>query len=69
MTGPRDPEARAARRVVDALDEMRAAAKALGLDADAIGELHVPWQLRADAWLYRTACLVGDRSPVRRRAA
>ena len=48
-----DPEALARLRLIDALDEVRVAAHALGLDADAIGELHAPLTLRIDAWLWR----------------
>jgi len=48
-----DPEARARIRLIDALEEVRVAARALGLDADAIGELHAPLALRIDAWLWR----------------
>ena len=48
-----DPEALARLRLIEALDEVGAAARALGLDVDAIGELHAPLALRIDAWLWR----------------
>jgi len=48
-----DPEAAARRRMIEALEELHAAAKALGLDPDRIGEIHAPLQLRADAWCWR----------------
>lgn len=48
-----DPEAPARLRLIDALDEVRVAARALGLDADTIGELHAPLTLRIDAWFWR----------------
>jgi hypothetical protein len=51
-----DAEARARLRLIDALDEVRVAARVLGLDADAIGELHAPLTLRIDAWLWHVTC-------------
>lgn len=48
-----DPEVAARRRLIVALEEVHAGAKALGLDPAAIGELYAPWALRVDAWLRR----------------
>lgn len=65
-----DPEARARIRLVLALEEVRAAAKALGLDAAAIGELYAPLGLRIDAWLHRSSQLLpGDCRRCQRWAA
>ena len=53
-----DPEAAARLRLIEALEEMRAAAKALGLDVAAIEELHAPLAVRADAWCWRVEQLL-----------
>lgn len=52
-----DPEYRARLRLVAACEEVRAAARALGLDP-AAGELYAPWSLRADAWLWQSHILL-----------
>lgn len=48
-------------RLVAAIEERRAAARALGIDTD-LGELDVPLGLRVDAYLWRTSMLLADRS-------
>lgn len=48
-----DPEAAARLRLIAAVEEVRPAAKALGLDSAAIGELYAPRAMRVDAWLTR----------------
>ncbi len=48
---PRDADKR--RRLIDAIDEMRLAARAFGIDTDAVGQFYAPWPMRVDAWLYR----------------
>jgi hypothetical protein len=48
-----DPEAAARMRLIVALEEVRGAAKALGLDVAAIGALYAPLALRVDAWCHR----------------
>jgi hypothetical protein len=53
-----DPEVRAVRRLVEACEEVRSAARALGLDTRRIGELYAPLALRADAWLWRSSQLL-----------
>ena len=50
-----DPEARARRRLVEAVEEVYAAARALGMDVPA--EVYAPWRLRAEAWLWRSSRL------------
>jgi hypothetical protein len=42
------------RRLRDAIEETYAAAKVLGLDAEAIYTVAAPFALRVDAWLWRT---------------
>jgi hypothetical protein len=49
-----DPEAAARLRLIVALDEVHAAAKALGMDVAAIGELYAPLPMRVDACIGRT---------------
>jgi hypothetical protein len=53
-----DPEARARLRLIEAVEEVRLAARALGMDSEAIGMLHTPLALRADAWLWRSSQLL-----------
>lgn len=48
-----DPEARARLRLIVALEDVQRAARVLGLDAAAIGGLHAPFAMRADAWCHR----------------
>jgi hypothetical protein len=57
-----DPEARAARRIVEAAEELYAAGRAYGLDVDQVRQLHVPLDVRIDAWLWRTEQLLADQS-------
>jgi hypothetical protein len=54
-----DSEARAMRRLVEAAEEVRCAARALGLAPERIGELYAPLALRIDAWLWRSSRLTG----------
>lgn len=56
-----DPEAAARSRLIEAIEEVRAAARALGFDPAAIGELYAPLALRIDAWLWRSSRLVGRK--------
>ena len=51
-----DPEARARRRLVEAVEEVYAAARALGITVPA--DRYAPWRLRAEAWLWRTGRLL-----------
>lgn len=53
-------EAAALRRLTEAREEMHAAARAVGLDPERIGELHAPLSLRIDAWLERTRRLLAE---------
>lgn len=53
-----DPEAAATRRLTEAVEEVRAAAQAVGLDPAAIGEQYAPLDLRVDAYLHRTQPLL-----------
>jgi hypothetical protein len=46
------------KRLRDAIEETYAAAKVLGLDAEALYTEQAPFALRADAWLYRTGQLL-----------
>jgi hypothetical protein len=58
-----DPEARAWQRLEVALEEVRAAAHALGLSVEQRGELYAPLRLRADAWLWRSSRLLPPDCP------
>jgi hypothetical protein len=62
-------EVQARRRLVDVLDEVKAAARAYGLDPDAIGELYAPLPMRIDAWCHRVDLLLGGEIPSREVAA
>jgi hypothetical protein len=62
-------EEHARRRLVDALDEVKAAARAYGLDPTAVGELYAPLAMRIDAWCYRVDRLLGGDIPTREVAA
>lgn len=53
-----EPEQRAARRIVEAAEELYAAGSAYGLDVEQTRQLHVPLDVRIDAWLWRTGQLV-----------
>ena len=48
-----DLDAAARRRLIDAIDEVRIAAKAYGLHPASIGELYAPLPMRCEAWLCR----------------
>lgn len=68
-----DPDFRARIRLIVALEEVQLAARALGLDAAAVGALHAPLEMRVDAWCYRieraaTAWTRVTASPLFRRA-
>lgn len=54
-----DPEARARRRLILAIEEVRSAARAAGLDVPA--DRYVPWRVRAHAWLWRSSVLLRTR--------
>ena len=45
-------------RLRDALEEVRAAAKALGIDAERVYAEQAPLALRVDAWLWRSSRLL-----------
>jgi hypothetical protein len=51
------PEARAQRRLIEAVEEVESAAKALGIEVPA--DRYAPWRTRAEAWLWRTSQLLG----------
>lgn len=55
------PQERAGRRLVQAIEETYAAARALGLDPDALYAAQAPFALRADAWLWRMTQMAGWR--------
>ncbi len=46
------------RRLVEAIEEVRVAAKLLDLDADALYTQTAPLSLRVDAWLWRSSQLL-----------
>lgn len=48
-------------RLVDAIEETYAAAKALGLDPEALYAAQAPMALRRDAWLWRSSRLLRAR--------
>jgi len=54
-----DHEARSRRRLLLAIEEVRSAALARGLDVP--GDIYAPWHLRAQAWLYRAGRLLETR--------
>lgn len=50
----------AERRLQVALEEVHAAARAIGIDAAEIAERYLPWRTQADLWLLRTSQLVAE---------